>query len=246
MLYDDNAALYDLQYGAYRDDVPFYTRLAFDQGGAVLELGAGTGRLTEALLTAGHEVVAVDASGAMLARAEARLSGQAGATLVLGDMREVRLGRRFDLVIAPFNTLMHAYTLDDQDATMATVTAHLAPGGLFAFDLYQPHLGALGVVRREPEWAGLAPGTDLFLVQDHDPDGQLVTSHYYLDERGADGAVRRTTATLVQRYYRRFELERMLRAGGLGRVQLYGGFDRRRLEAGSPLLVGLARSVTEP
>ncbi len=243
MIYDDNAALYDLQYAAYRDDVPFYTRLAFDQGGAVLELGAGTGRLTEALLTAGHEVVAVDASAAMLERAEARLAGRAGATLVQGDMRQVRLQRRFDLVIAPFNTLMHAYTLDDQDATMATVAAHLAPGGLFAFDVYRPQLGALGVLRREPEWANLAPGTDLFLAQDHDAEAQLVTSHYYLDERGADGAVRRTTSTLVQRYYHRFELERMLRAAGLGRLQLYGGFDRRRLEATSPMLVGLARSA---
>src|SRR5690554_4147695 len=114
MIYDDNAALYDLQYAAYRDDVPFYTRLAHDQGGAVLELGAGTGRITEALLDAGHEVVAVDASAAMLERARDRLGPRAGLTLMQADMREVRLGREFDLVMAPFNTLMHAYTLDDQ------------------------------------------------------------------------------------------------------------------------------------
>ena len=243
MIYDDNAALYDLQYAAYRDDVPFYTRLAHDQGGAVLELGAGTGRITEALLGAGHEVVAVDASAAMLQRAARRLEGRHGVELVEADMREVRLGRRFDLVIAPFNTLMHAYTLDDQDHTLATVVEHLAPGGLFAFDVYQPRLGALGVLRREPEWADLAPSTDLFLVQEHDAEAQLVTSHYYLDERGADGAVRRSTASLTQRYYHRFELERALRAAGLPRLQLYGGFDRRRLASDSPMLVGLARSA---
>ena len=242
MIYDDNAALYDLQYAAYRDDIPFYTRLAHDQGGSVLELGAGTGRVTEALLAAGHEVVAVDASAAMLARAATRLAGREGVELVEADMRSVRLGRHFDLVIAPFNTLMHAYTLDDQDATLATVAEHLAPDGLFAFDVYQPRLGALGVMRREPEWADLAPNTDLFLVQEHDPEAQLVTSHYYLDQRGADGAVKRSTATLRQRYYHRYELERALRAAGLGRVQFYGAFDRRRWEADSPMLLGLARA----
>ncbi len=240
-IYDADAALYDLQYAGYRDDLPFYTRLAHDQGGAVLELGAGTGRVTEALAAAGHEVVAVELSAAMLERAGRRVQGRTGVELVQGDMRSVRLNRSFDLVIAPFNTLMHAYTLDDQDAALATVAQHLAPGGLFAFDLYQPNLGAMGVVRREPEWGALAPATDLFLVQEHDAENQLLTSRYYLDERGADGTVRRRTATLRQRYYRRFELERALRQAGLPRVQFFGGFDKRRLEATSPLLVGLAR-----
>jgi SAM-dependent methyltransferase len=240
MIYDD-AALYDLQYAAYRDDVPHYLRLADDQGGPVLELGAGTGRLTGALLAAGHEVVALDASRAMLDQAATRLGANDRLQLILGDMRDVDLGRRFPLVIAPFNTLMHAYTLDDQDRTLATVRRHLDVGGLFAFDLYRPRLSAMDVVRREPEWGDLAPNTDLFLVQHHDPEQQLLTSHYFLDERQADGAVRRRTAQLVQRYYHRFELERALRAGGLGRVQLFGDFGRGRLSADSPLLVGLAR-----
>lgn len=242
MIYDHNAALYDLQYAAYRDDIPFYTRLAHDQGGSVLELGAGTGRVTEALLAAGHEVVAVDASAAMLARARARLGTPPGLELVQADMREFRLERTFDLVIAPFNTLMHAYTIDDQDRTLATVAAHLAPGGLFAFDVYQPRLGPLGVLRREPEWADLAPNTDLFLAQEHDPEAQLVTSHYYLDETSPDGVLTRSRTTLVQRYYHRYELERALRSAGLGRVQFFGGFDKGRLENSSPMIVGMARS----
>lgn len=243
-IYGARAALYDLQYAAYRDDLPFYTRLAHDQGGAVLELGAGTGRVTETLLQAGHEVVAVELSAAMLQRANERLAGRSGYSLVQADMRNVRIGRRFDLVIAPFNTLMHAFTLDDQDNTLTSVVEHLNPGGVFAFDLYQPNLGAMGVVRRESEWANLAPNTDLFLVQEHDADSQVLTSHYYLDERDADGTLRRSTATLRQRYFRRFELERALRQAGLGRVQFFGGFDKCRLEAASPHMIGLARFST--
>lgn len=245
MIYDDNAALYDLQYAAYRDDIPFYTRLAHDQGGSVLELGAGTGRVTEALLAAGHEVVAVDASAAMLARAATRLAGREGVELVEADMRSVRLGRHFDLVIAPFNTLMHAYTLDDQDRTMEVVAAHLDNAGVFAFDLYVPRFGPLCVVRREPELGTRAPTgdalrEDVFLVQTVDALAQLVTTTYLHDAVAADGTVRRRVSELTQRYYTRFEVERLCRAAGF-RLDVYGGFDRSRYSEASPLMVCLAR-----
>lgn len=128
MIYDDAADLYDLQYAAYRDDVPHYLRLADDLGGPILELGAGTGRLTEALARAGHEVVAVDVAPAMLARARARVTAP-NVRFVEADMRALDLGQQFALVIAPFNTLMHAYTLSDQDSTLAGVHRHLAQGG---------------------------------------------------------------------------------------------------------------------
>ncbi len=241
MIYDEAADLYDLQYEGYRDDIPFYLRLADELGGPVLELGAGTGRVTEALVRAGHAVVAVDAAPAMLARAAGRLAGAAGVELIEADMRSLDLGREFPLVVAPFNTLMHAYTLADQDATLAAVKRHLGEGGTFAFDLYRPHLGPTGVLRREPVWASVMEDADLFLVQEHDPEAQLVESVYYLDTRGEGGSVTRRRARLLQRYYHRFELERALRQAGFTQVRLFGGFDRSRLESESRLIVGVAR-----
>lgn len=240
LIYDDAPELYDLQYEAYRDDIPFYLRLADELGGPVLELGAGTGRVTQALAAAGHAVVAVDASAAMLERAAVRLAGASDVELLQADMRALAVGRQFPLVLAPFNTLMHAYTLTDQDRTLASVVAHLAPGGTFAFDVYQPHLGPLDVVRREPSWAELGDGTELFLVQHHDPDAQLVTSQYYFDRRLPTGLIERRRAGLTQRYYHRFELERALSQAGFSRVRLFGGFDRSRLASESKMIVGLA------
>ncbi|CAN5809364.1 class I SAM-dependent methyltransferase [soil metagenome] len=245
--------LYDAQYAHYRDDLAFYTRLADDYGGSgienqVLELGAGTGRVTAALARAGHEVVAVDLSGAMLARAEMRLK-EAGllerVTLVQADMRTVKLDRNFPLVIAPFNTLMHLYTLADQDAALAAVKRHLAPRGAFALDLYnvfEPNLGATDVVRREPEWREVGgANADLFLVQHHDRDEQVLESRYYLDTVGDDGGLTRQTAVLKQRYYTRFELERALSQAGFTHLQIYGSFDKRRYNHDAPHLVVVAR-----
>lgn len=246
MNYDLLADLYDLQYAHYRDDLSFYTRLADDYGGPVLELGAGSARVSTALARAGHEVVAVELSNKMIGRGQARLveAGlQENVTYRQGDMREVRLGRRFPLVIAPFNTLMHAYTLADQDATLRTVREHLEPGGRFAFDLYNPNeknFGEFGVMRLEPEWSHVSDEGDLFLVQHHDPDAQMITSHYYLDRTDERGVLVRQRSTLTQRYFTRFELERMLYGAGFTQLQLYGDFGKNRYDAAAPHLIGLA------
>ena len=248
MNYDLLAELYDLQHAHYRDDLSFYTRLADDYGGPVLELGAGSARVSTALAKAGHAVTAVELSGKMMQRGQARLQEvglQERVTYRQGDMREVRLGQRFPLVIAPFNTLMHAYTLADQDATLRTVREHLEPGGRFAFDLYNPNFrenfGAFGVLRLEPEWSSVGgENGDLFLVQHHDPDAQLITSHYYLEQTDERGVLKRQKSTLIQRYFTRFELERMLYQAGFTHVQLYGDFDRDRYSAAAPHLIGLA------
>lgn len=247
MLYDD-PDLYDAHYLGYRDDLPFYTRLAADTGSPVLELGAGTGRVTEALALAGHEVVAVDVSPTMLAAAKERLA-RAGVSdrvrLVEADMRDLRLSRRFPLVLAPFNSLMHAYTLDDQDRTLGVVNSHLEEGGLFAFDLYVPNFGPEGVLRREPDFRGRPPGDgvlreDVTFVQEIDRTAQLVTTTYFHDTIATDGALRRRVTELRQRYYTRFEVERLCRQAGF-RLRVYGDFDRSRFDEGSPLMVCLAR-----
>src|SRR5699024_12509514 len=65
--------------------------------------------------------------------------------LVQGDMRQPQdsflENGSFRLVLAPFNVLMHLYTLDDQDAALAGAYALLEPGGLLALDLDVPDIG---------------------------------------------------------------------------------------------------------
>ena len=237
--------IYDAQYQRYRDDIPHYLRLAADNGGPILELGAGTGRLSVALAKAGFEVVGIEASAEMLERGrENALSEGVSESLRLesGDMRELDLGERFPLVIAAFNTLMHLYNLDDQDRALARIREHLSPGGAFAFDLYVPDFGQIGVLRRESEWSEVGgERSELLLVQEHDAASQTIESRYLLDTVGDDGTLRRRTATLRQRYYNRFEIERALRQAGLLRLKLSGDFDGRPYDARSRFMVGVAR-----
>jgi SAM-dependent methyltransferase len=143
---------YDHAFRAHRKDVAFYLALAQQARGPVLELGAGTGRITLPLLRAGVAVTAVDQSAAMLERAAERVEKLTAAqrallTLVRADLRELRLRKRFALVIAPFNLFMHLYTREDVEAALKTVRTHLKPGGRFAMDVLMPDLG---VLRRDP------------------------------------------------------------------------------------------------
>ncbi len=158
-------------------------------------------------------------------------------------MRALRLETRFPLIIVPFNTFMHAYTLSDQDATLRNVRRHLAEGGAFALDLYNPNFEKLERLKLEAEWQHVGGSlSELFVYQRCDPEQQLLESRYYLDTVTPEGTLRRQTAVLKQRYYTRFELERALRQAGFANIQAYGDFGRGRYRHDAPHLVVIARA----
>lgn len=132
-----------------RGDDAVYFGLA-QAGCSILELGAGTGRLTCELALRGHEIVGVDIAAAMLAQARTRLAAlpreaAARVTLKLGDLTAVNLNRRFDLVICPYHTLAHVPAGAAWKNGFLTAARHLIDGGLFAV-----HLPRLEVMRNLP------------------------------------------------------------------------------------------------
>ncbi len=127
------ASLYDAQYATATHDFRFYQKLAAKTGGPILELGAGTGRLTHVLARAGFEVTALDASEAMLR--EARWKIQKSVHFVCADFRAFHLNRRYPLILSAFNSLQHCLRTEDFAAVLARTREHLAPGGFFAFDV---------------------------------------------------------------------------------------------------------------
>ena len=82
----------------------------------------------------------VDQSEEMLAVAnslQASLDPQSSLpTFYRGDIRSVKLGTTFDVVISLFHAMSYQTTNDDLSAAFATARAHLKPGGIFIFDCW--------------------------------------------------------------------------------------------------------------
>jgi SAM-dependent methyltransferase len=119
----------------------------------------GNGRVALHLARAGLEVDGIDLSPAMLADFSARLAHEppqvrARVRLHEGDMRTTRLDRRFPLVIAPFNAILHLYERRDVEAFLAGVREHLTDDGNFVFDFSVPQPEDLC---RKPERGYAAP-----------------------------------------------------------------------------------------
>jgi SAM-dependent methyltransferase len=242
--YDSLADLYERQYANYRDDIAFYARLAErEHAQDILELGAGAGRVSVALARRGLNVTGLELSSAMLERGR-KFAARENANLnfVLGDMTDFNLEQKFPLIIAPFNAMMHLYSLTDQDRALKMVRAHLEPNGVFAFDLYQPRFGLEGVLRHEGETFLEPDGSrmDVFVLQRIDRLAQMAFTTYHLDSISSTGLLSRQILELQQRYFTRFEVERWLRLHGF-RAEFQGDFDGSRLTDSSPNLVVIAR-----
>ncbi len=123
--------------------------LARRSKGPVLEYGVGNGRVALPIARQGVAITGIDLSAPMLAdlREKLKLEEPSVARLVSarrGDMRKVKLKRRFPLVIAPFNVMLHLYDRPDMEAFLARVKEHLTPKGEFVFDYSLPQPADLG------------------------------------------------------------------------------------------------------
>lgn len=110
---------------------------------SLLDLGCGTGRHDFLLSERGYTVTGVDMSAEMLKvadaeRSERAKSGAAHAppSFAQGDVRSVRLGQRFDVVVSLFHVMSYQTSDADLRAAFETLREHAAPGGLVVFDAW--------------------------------------------------------------------------------------------------------------
>ncbi len=160
--YDEAAKYYNLF--AKNDDIPFYLSYAEKLGSPVLELAAGTGRVSIELAKAGFDVVALEKSKAMLDEFRNRLNSLDSSvasriSLIEGDMRSFELQQRFSLVLIP-TSFGHALTTDEQIALLDCVRRHLTEDGVFILDIFPGGLQPDKASFEEP-WVSLGDGTEV-------------------------------------------------------------------------------------
>jgi SAM-dependent methyltransferase len=220
---------YDLLYRDkdYRGEAAYIESLIRTQrpgARSVLDLGCGTGRHASLLAERGYDVTGVDRSPAMLAEARARGTGTKGGRteFVEGDVRSVRLGKQFDVVVSLFHVMSYQTTNADLAAAFATLRAHLAPGGLFIFDCWYG-----------PAVLNLRPATRVLRLEDDaiavtrlaepvlHPNANVVDVNYHVFVRDKQtSAVSELREKHAMRYLFAPEVEFLLAAAGLKQEQL--------------------------
>lgn len=139
--------LYDLRTADVTEDIRFCVEMASEVGGPVLELGAGTGRITLAVARKGLIVTGLETSRLMLQRAKMKaeqLSSKLRVEWVEGDITNFSLGgRTFKLILAPFNVLQEMRDLADLENCLRRVAEHLEPDGKFIAIVQPPRWESL-------------------------------------------------------------------------------------------------------
>lgn len=245
------ARLYDLF--PFEADLPFYLELAEAQGGHVLELACGSGRVLVPLARAGHRVVGLDASPHMLELAGQKLTAagpevMARAEPVRGDMRDFALDRRFDLAVIAVKSFAYLPDRADQQRVLAAVAAHLRPGGVLAMDLLHPSPSWLlrppgslhqDLVQHIPERGVTLARTETVVSTDLAAQLRVIRSAYEIV--ADDGTVTRRFVEWLYRFTYRFEVELLLERAGFEVEAIYGGYAREPFVSDSPLMLVVAR-----
>jgi ubiquinone/menaquinone biosynthesis C-methylase UbiE len=248
--------LYDIVTpSSFRGDVEWYRRQARECGSPVLELGAGTGRITLTLARDGIAVHALDIEPGMLRRLRRKLDDEspevrARVTIVEGDMRSFELAERFALVIAPFRALLHNLTEAQHLACFRRVREHLQPGGRFAFNVFHPSLEFMA--QHAGPLAGVWRLTGTFDREDgsyvtrsdanrYDTIQRRIHGVNRYDEYGPDGTLRRTSMLRLElSYLYPSDIRRLLQEAGFRAIEIDGGFDGRPLQHDTDELVVVA------
>lgn len=144
--YDQIAGVYDHDMGLNMpfDDVSYYVRLALERPASVLELGAGTGRITLALAGRRLNVTAVDVSARMLAVLRSKQNSMHDVApaclpkLVQMDIRDWALAGKFSTILCPYSLITYLVEPSEQRAFLRQVRERLGDGGQFIVDAFVP------------------------------------------------------------------------------------------------------------
>jgi SAM-dependent methyltransferase len=246
--------------------IAFYTALAQETGGPVLEVACGTGRVCIPIARLGFAVTGLDIVPGMLEQAR-RKSADLPIRWVEGDGRQFDLGERFKLIFLTGNAFQAFLTRADQEALLQCVRKHLHKDGLFAFETRNPRWAkSPPAARTAPSAITSSPENGLFtLLETRDEEANWQT---YTDTNGHVVRVSMTQAydhvaqilhwktyrrwhegdqahTRVTRIAVRFtfpqELEALLYYNGFTVIRQYGDWNLEPLTAASPSIISVCR-----
>ena len=257
------AELYDKQssefydYHAKRGDVKFYVDFAVESGGAVLEIGCGTGRILIPTARAGVCITGLDKSTEMLKICQSKLKDESPEVrnrvkLVHTDMSNFNLGDKFSLVTIPHGPFNSLVSVEEQLRCLNCIKHHLRQNGALVLDLFYLDLRNLAategtdVVSRNipfvmPDGRSITWGIHRNSI---DYNRQILQEEMFYDIRYTDGNKERIVYPESLRYFFRYEVEHLLARTGFKTESVYADFNRKPFGSKYPSeLIFLARKA---
>lgn len=208
--------------------------------GLVLELGCGTGTMTELLADAGYDMIGIDNSGEMLSEAmEKRVGSGHDILYLLQDMQDFELYGTVRAVISVCDSMNYLTEEEDLEYLFALVNNYLDPGGLFIFDM--------NTVHKYRDVIG-----DTTIAEDRE-DGSFIWENSYDEETGInvyelalflpreDGLYEKCEEEHVQRAYSLDRIKEMIDKAGMELVAVYDAYTCEPADENSERLTFVVR-----
>jgi ubiquinone/menaquinone biosynthesis C-methylase UbiE len=246
---DEVARYYDLNPEPL-NDIPFYRARMPSPHSGVLELGCGTGRVLVPLTNDCGYIHGVDISEAMVSicrekLAKASISG-AKAQVQVGDIAELHLDKRFELITAPYRVFQNLETDGEVDGFFETVRRHLSREGTCILNVFKPNRDQASLRRdwvNESEYAAWETYVDGDRVTCHarnvrmDSDRMILHPELIYRRYRGDDLMEEAVLKIAMRCYYAAEFEDVIVRHGFQIVGKWGGYSGERYGDGPELVI---------
>lgn len=185
----------------------------------VLELGCGTGTLTEMMYHKGYDMIGVDFSEEMLNVAmEKRAKSGDHILYLLQDMRELELYSTVGTVYSVCDSLNYILEEEELLDVFSLVNNYLYPGGIFIFDFntiykYETVIGDTTIAENREDCS--------FIWENfYDPETEINEYDLTVFVKQEDESFRRFTETHYQRGYRAEQIKALVERAGMKILEL--------------------------
>jgi SAM-dependent methyltransferase len=181
---------------------------------AILDLCCGTGRVVAELHRLEFKVTGLDSSQEMLSYAQRNAPS---AELLLADARSFETVDRFNAVISTFDSLNHMMSLKELSSVFQNVFNCMATGGLFFFDMNLER----GFRRNWQEEFSVVDDDKVCVVKGHYDKAARIGKYQFTLFRPDGENWTRSDFTILQRCYRRNQIERALKSAGFSNITVF-------------------------
>lgn len=244
--YTSFASVYD----TFMDNIPYeewgaYLRELLKEygvyGGLVLDLGCGTGTMTEILAADGYDMIGIDNSEEMLEIAAEKKEGSGSDILyLLQDMREFELYGTVKAVVSICDSVNYITEEEDLEEVFRLVNNYLDPGGIFIFDFntvykYKEVIGSQTIAESREDCSFI---WDNYYYEDEEINEYELS--LFIKEKDSE-LYRKYVETHFQKAYNLETIRRLIEQSGLEFIIAYNAFSREKPSDESERIYVIAR-----